>query len=161
MLGFKEIRYATFDMVHFLSGLFPCARFVLNFRRQVDAEIKAGAFRNTANHPDTHGEWASGLELFQTLHAHFPNTTMELPLEDMTADTYNAILHRLLGVRGCTYTGVVHDNRKGGYSAHLANKVPLEGECDASAASFRLSDEEKARNSRAWERLKAAQLGQS
>mmetsp|Transcript_26623 Transcript_26623/g.68380 ORF Transcript_26623/g.68380 Transcript_26623/m.68380 type:complete len:306 (+) Transcript_26623:207-1124(+) len=161
VLGFKEIRYSSPEMLHFLSALFPCARFVLNYRRKVNAPIRAGEFVHTAEHPDTHAEWSRGKELFRSFHESFPDTTAELALEDMSADTYNDVLHRLLGVRGCTYTGVVHDNRKGGYSAHLANKVPLEGECDASAASFRLSDEEKARNSRAWERLKAAQLGQS
>lgn len=32
--GFKEVRYATYEMLAFLKDVFPCAKFVLNYRRQ-------------------------------------------------------------------------------------------------------------------------------
>lgn len=153
VLGFKEIRYDTPETLHFLASVFPCARYVLNYRQDVNAEINAVEFQGTAEHPDLRGEWARGVQLFRTFHKHFPNTTAMLPVEDMTVERYNAILHGLIGVKGCTYKAVQHANPSGGYSTvdDMADETAVfEGKCDLSRLNFRLDKHQLAHQRLTW-----------
>ena len=115
----------------------------------MDVKIRAHEFADHAMHED----WAHGLELFRTFHEAFPNTTSELPLEEMTVDTFNSILDRL-GVQGCRYATVLHENSNGGYTADGKNGAsPLEGDCDLSGVNFRMSEAEQEEQLEAWESL--------
>jgi hypothetical protein len=143
VLGFKEIRYQTPEILQFLGAVFPCARFVFTYRENPQVRVRAKAFKNTAQKPDIHHEWAQGAELFKTVHANFPNTTALLPVEQMSTDSYNQVLHELLGVRGCSFREVVHENSKGGYSKPnqgSAGKASLEGDCDLSLVNFDIDE---------------------
>lgn len=143
VLGFKEIRYIKPDSLAFLGAVFPCARYVLTYRENPDAPVRNPDF----NAAHTHQEWSAAAELAERFHERFPNTSALLPVEHMEVGRYNAALHGLLGVQGCSFSAVIHDNAAGGYSQHTAPPASaghLTGDCDLSGLDFRLSPEQQA-----------------
>jgi hypothetical protein len=148
VIGFKEIRYQTPEVLQFLGTVFPCARFIFTYRENSRAPVRSAVFRHSPNHPDMQGEWAQGAALFKTVHARFPNTTALLPVEELTTEKYNQVLHELLAVRGCSFKDVAHANSGGDFSkvddtvldGPDAASSPLEGECDLRRVDFSISD---------------------
>ena len=86
----------------------------------------------------------------------FGNTTALLPVENSTASRYTEVLQRLLGLKDCRYTSVLHENNH--ESRALMNQTqisPLEASCDTSTLDFRLSEERILANEVAWDALEA------
>lgn len=146
VIGFKEIRYANYGMLRFLSRTFPCVRIIFTYRKDIHVDIRAFEFTWTGRE-----EWDRGTRVVQDAHLRVPGQTALLAVEDFNIEHFNDIMHNFLGVRSCNYTKVIHDNANGSYS-HDPNKGSgfLEGHCDLSRVNFRLGPEEIERNLRAW-----------
>ena len=123
-LGFKHIRdvreYDGEDL-NFLAALFPCARFVLTFRRDLEAQRHSG-FRDKANDGGER-EIEATEELRKetaTLLAwgreqHNKKRVFEMELESVSLERYNALL-TWLNVTDCRFTRLLAANQKGGSS---------------------------------------------
>eukprot|EP00951_Prasinocladus_malaysianus_P020585 scaffold168746_cov49-Prasinocladus_malaysianus.AAC.1 len=151
VIGFKEVRYQTLRMLHFISEIFPCAHFVFTYRKKPHAEVRAKwGFGKEYNHL-----WVHTTPMFLKVHEHFRETCSMFGVEALTTKHYNRVLHEKLGVRGCNYTHVYHHNADGGYLADDSRDALLTGECDLSGLDFRHSPEELERREGIWQQLLA------
>jgi len=135
VIGFKEIRYGSLDMLRFLHRIFPCARYIFSYRDETDAPVRTAAF----DQKKLLDRWEQASGLFHRVHAKLNSTTSLLALEQLSVEHYNRVLRDKLGVQGCEFSAVVHDNADGGFRPDQSVSSPLSGECDLSAVSFRLS----------------------
>eukprot|EP00873_Tetraselmis_striata_P029552 jgi/Tetstr1/449816/TSEL_036880.t1 len=152
VVGFKEIRYTTMHQMAFIASVFPCARFVFTYRNQTDVTVNSKEFgRDTLPL-----KWSSVGNLYSHLTETFPHQMAMLPVEDLTPARYNTILHGLLGVRGCSFTDIVHENAGGGYSYtgdEPAEDTLFDAECDLSGVNFALRPEILEHNAERWAAL--------
>jgi hypothetical protein len=110
MIGFKEIKIRTWEQLNFMKLLFPCAKFIINWRTDTAAQ-----------HNSTFQSGKS-VEKLQAINDEVvgwaeknPDRSFMLPCcDDFTTDRFNALLG-WIGVTGCSYTDVIHAN-DGGYS---------------------------------------------
>jgi hypothetical protein len=157
VLGFKEIRYTHLPTLHFIATAFPCARYVFPYRAYPNAEKTwAQGFRESYAQ-----EWVRTGEVVRKVHEAFPNTTALLAVEDLSHTDYNHILDNLLGVSGCSFKSVLHDNPDHGYTMlkHIKTRNTaevVEGECSLADVDFRLSQEALEHNKRKWDSLISA-----
>jgi hypothetical protein len=154
VLGFKEIRYLTLDKMAFIASVFPCARFVFTYRNETETAVRADGFQ----HVDLPRLWNQAGMLYKHLANEFPQQMDMLAVENLTTERYNTILHELLGVEGCFFTKIFHENAGGGYTRNDSHPVKragvlIDGECDFSGVDFRLPPEAQARNAERWEAL--------
>eukprot|EP00873_Tetraselmis_striata_P029551 jgi/Tetstr1/449815/TSEL_036879.t1 len=152
VVGFKEIRYTTMHQMAFIASVFPCARFVFTYRNQTDVKVTSQGFNKKA----LPLKWSSVGNLYSHLTETFPHQMAMLPVEDLTPARYNTILHGLLGVRGCSFTDIVHENAGGGYSYTgdgPAEDNLFDGECDLSGVNFALRPETLEHNAVRWAAL--------
>lgn len=110
--GFKEIRDCWLPL---LRRAFPNAKFVLNYRMDIEAQAHSGFLRKNAAPPDFVGQLAKNRELLRGA------DVFELPLENFTVPTFNRLL-RWVGIEGCTYRYVLHDNANNGYTHITATR---------------------------------------
>jgi hypothetical protein len=157
VLGFKEIRYRELPILRFIAEVFPCARYVFTYRENTDVEITADGFTQTLA-----SQWADSGRLFHEIKREFGSTVEMIPVERMSVAAFNRVLHDLLGVRGCSFDHVVHDNANGGYREDESSERDklIQGECDLSAVNFRLDSEELGKHVAKWALL-GRQLGNS
>mmetsp|Transcript_32107 Transcript_32107/g.91038 ORF Transcript_32107/g.91038 Transcript_32107/m.91038 type:complete len:295 (-) Transcript_32107:395-1279(-) len=136
VLGFKEVRYDSLEVLRFIAGAFPCARYVL-----------------TTWFADGAAETAAAPKLFHKVASQFPSTATLLPRDTVSLNKYNTVL-RELGVKGCTFNKVLHEN-VGGANSHDPDFYSgiLEGSCDLSEVDFRLSSQQLETNKRLWSEL--------
>ena len=150
VFGFKEIHYTSPEMLRFLFNIFPCARFVFTYRENTEAPVKAHEF----NKQKLHQKWETRQNAVLSVHEAFGNTTGLLGVETLSVDDYDGILNGMLGVKGCRFGHILHENADGGYSyKHDASSDIglIEGECDLSAVDFRLSPQQiEANKGRMW-----------
>jgi len=150
VLGFKEIRYTDMKMMPFLATVFPCARFVFTLRElplNPDVEqqpwVQYEPFERKA-------------QFVKAVHSIFSNTTALLPVESLTVEHYNNILQGMLGVRGCRFSHILHDNANGKYDADQTEDV-IEGECDLSHVDFHLDEGTIQENAALWVEMQLSQ----
>lgn len=108
-IGFKEIDYDA-RLFEFMTELFPCAKFIINYRLDVVGQRHAGFYR----HKYTTNELAAKNAAYLGFAA--SHNTFLLPLENFTAPVFDE-LRAWLGIEGCHFTAVYHENANGGYSA--------------------------------------------
>lgn len=155
VLGFKEIRYNNFRMLRFINRVFPCSRILFTMREDWRAPVNAKGL-DPAQFGWVHNNWRQFGELARRVHDKFPSTTALLPLEKVSVETYNHILHNTTGVRGCSFTNLLHENLDGSALHDPAKQQPfLSGECDLSGVNFRLGPVELLQQDRLWEELQA------
>jgi len=124
MIGFKEIRYDYSEDLAFLQRVFPCARFVVNTRRNLK-EQAGSAFYETFKNAQSKAKEKTGV--LKAWRSKFnPKRTFLLELEDFTTDKFNEML-KWLKVTGCKYTSVAHANN-GGYGVDQKG-VKMRGYC--------------------------------
>ena len=154
VLGFKEIRYNNFRMLRFISQVFPCARFVFTIREDWKAPINAKGL-DPAQFEWVHNNWRQFGELARRVHEKFPASTALLPLEKVSVEAYNEILHGMAGVRGCNFTKLLHENLEGSANHDPARQQPfLSGDCDLSGVDFQLAPQQLLGQDKKWEELK-------
>jgi hypothetical protein len=153
VLGFKEIRYYTLPKMAFIASVFPCARFVFTYRSDTAAEVNA---------VDGFGKWLQGLWgeaslLYTRLAQEFPSQMDMLAVESLSPERYSEVLHELLGVRGCSFSQIVHENPDGGYSTPGTDPTKdvelMDGSCDLDGVDFRLTPQERQHNAEKWKAL--------
>lgn len=125
VIGYKEIRHSNEEALSFFQKLFPCARFIANTRRHLDAQIKS---RENVGWGATNAsalvKASRSLESWARKHQ---NISILMRLEDnFTAHGFNQLL-KWLGVHGCTFMSVAHENRNG-YS-NISTNGHLQGAC--------------------------------
>eukprot|EP00971_Amphidinium_carterae_P006086 119878-Amphidinium_carterae.1 len=102
--GFKEIRHDEAD-VEFMHKLFPCARFVVNTRDDVDEQFASQSMEfdsQKITEVEDLAKVSSGLKAWASEHAPI---SYQMPLENFSVDGFNDML-TWLGVTGCRYTAV-------------------------------------------------------
>eukprot|EP00408_Alexandrium_pacificum_P019441 CAMPEP_0171187150 /NCGR_PEP_ID=MMETSP0790-20130122/17173_1 /TAXON_ID=2925 /ORGANISM="Alexandrium catenella, Strain OF101" /LENGTH=291 /DNA_ID=CAMNT_0011652203 /DNA_START=61 /DNA_END=936 /DNA_ORIENTATION=+ len=123
-IGFKEVQINSESMLGFMKKAFPCAKFIVNTRRNIRQQLSSGrlAFRETLGAIE---EKTRTLERWQSEHS---ADAQLLHLEDFSPDVFNKLL-RWLGVYGCSFTSVSHANAHGSIRAD-ANPVGMTGHCE-------------------------------
>ena len=154
VIGFKEIRYANPEMLRFLGKVFPCARYVFTYRQDEHAPIHAASFQERAGKQGLHSIWQRTRSAAEVMQSHFNQTSRMLAVEDSSADKYNDALMGLLGVKGCTFESILHENSDGGYSrGAMTTPSTLKGVCDTSAVDFSLAPSQIRRNEEIREQM--------
>jgi hypothetical protein len=104
-LGFKTLHAAGSNQrLERLRRLFPCARFVHNYRQDVHAEFHSPQSFFRRNGIDEQGLQRRTDLLADPRHAHF-----DLPLETFGVPLFND-LRRFVGDERCTFVGVKHSS---------------------------------------------------
>ena len=124
--GFKEIRPCY---VNLLTRAFPRAKFILNFREDVEAQSHSAWFAQNSTHAldilegkiETYRSQLRGYDTF------------ELPLESFNVSTFNRLL-RWLGTTDCTYRGVLHSNANKGYGVQQSTQWAIRCEPQPAAS---------------------------
>mmetsp|Transcript_6559 Transcript_6559/g.7501 ORF Transcript_6559/g.7501 Transcript_6559/m.7501 type:complete len:333 (+) Transcript_6559:292-1290(+) len=123
--GFKEVEITEPGVLKFMAKAFPCARFIVNYRKDLKAqhaskfqkEVPLFQLRKATN---SLLEWAT----------ENGERTFVMPLEDFSVSLFNKMLD-WIGVSGCVYKDVLHAN-KGGYKDDV--NVTMAGTCSYSRA---------------------------
>ena len=113
--GFKEIRYADAEVFKFINDLFPCAKYIFNYRSNAEADKVTSKKM-----------WDRNTSFFLV------NTEETLDLIDdsrkfiFTLEEYSELekwnaLSKFLG-RNCTFHKVLHDNANYGYRVDKNDK---------------------------------------
>lgn len=112
-IGWKEIRYPTADDLNMITRLFPCAKFVVNYREDIDSQSHSGFYgqrkdqdavvSTLAKRNELYTKWAAGLG---------PSRAFTLTLEQFSIDTFNQLL-AWLGYSNCSYSSLIHSNTNG------------------------------------------------
>jgi hypothetical protein len=136
-IGFKEIRITSRKHLDFMFELFPCAKFILNWRTDVEAQHESTfkARESVENLEETNDEltaWGSSHE----------ESAFLLPCcDEYTVESFNSLL-LWLGVFDCEYTSVIHANAGGTYSRSSDDFGDiLSGKCTLAAAEWLGEDE--------------------
>lgn len=126
LLGFKEIRYSSEPMIHFLKLLFPCSRFIFNYRKNFEQQAKSGFYR------DGHRRNIQKLALLNRevvkLAKLYPETSYLLPLEDFSVDKFNGLLSWIGYDKDCRFSTIAHSNKHNGYVSDSMS-VMYSGNC--------------------------------
>ncbi|KAJ1445667.1 hypothetical protein M885DRAFT_549197 [Pelagophyceae sp. CCMP2097] len=118
--GFKEIRYNDVHMIQFLAHVFPTAKFVLTYQRDVAGQaVRASRLRHGFEKFSA-SKIGAETKVLRDLHAKRPNTTFALALEDISPAKYDA-LFAFLGFPHCKTNFVLRHN---GYSGFSRDKRP-------------------------------------
>jgi len=154
VLGFKDVLYTDLRSLHFISGMFPCARFIFSYRNHT---ADTGALRKLPfpfTERDMPQVWSEGASIFRKVHEMLPSMTSLLELESLSLQSFNSILHDMLHVGGCGFKRLLHDNKNGTYKPDGGQNLDLvEGSCDMGRVNFRLSKEQIMDNFRKWQKL--------
>ncbi|KAA8496013.1 hypothetical protein FVE85_2168 [Porphyridium purpureum] len=162
IVGFKEIAYTSWHMLSFLKFTFPCSRWIFSVREKLDVPVKSNF-----NATRLRLEWGKQRLLADCVHKAFPNTIFRLAVEQLSVQVYNDALHHLLGVRNCSFKGILSANLDGKFSrepdtealrekqTERARREYIDGDCDLSNVSFRLSSEHLEQNRVLWYALNA------
>jgi len=128
-LGFKEIRYDNKEALTFLTQLFPCARFVVNIRRNLKAQSHSAFWNQPGKRDEVLKVLKSESQTLRGWQAKDRSRRFLLELEDFSTHTFNSLLH-WLGVTGCKYKQVAHANDDNSYNK-LSAEALLAGTCSA------------------------------
>ncbi|KAA8498152.1 hypothetical protein FVE85_5737 [Porphyridium purpureum] len=123
VLGFKEIRYASYPMLGFLLEMFPCARFIFTIRDVVgDVPVTAYGFRHDPS--ALRAQWVRERSVARTIHSNFTQTTAVFSVDHLHVDAFNDVLHTLLGVTNCSYNGIMSRNLRGAITQEARQLSP-------------------------------------
>jgi hypothetical protein len=105
LCGFKEVRYLDDGIITFIRELFPCARVVLNYRRDVEAQI-----RSQQKLWDFSINATQSNEVFRRQAESHPDDTFLLATEDLNVQNMNSLL-KWLGITTCEFTRMAQSNK--------------------------------------------------
>jgi len=122
IIGFKEIRDNTKEQMDFFTELFPCGKFIINWRKNVTQQQQSQFHR------------ASSTTLLSDINAikerwvaDHPTQTFALPLEDVSIAMFNRLLS-WLDIHHCRFVNVAHANAHG-YSLDRHSRTLVKGQC--------------------------------
>jgi len=131
-VGFKEIRFTADLVTRMADFVFPCAKFIFNYRLDLEAQ-SASQLKHFQGHSQSGHllNLTDDLAAWQNSSEEHKSKAFSLPLEHFDVDHFNDLL-TWLGITGCNYTKVLHANN-GGYNAPSKWALPLD---DDSACRF-------------------------
>ena len=115
-LGTKELFTGragrlTLEDLDYLSALFPCARFVINYRRDLKKQARSAFYVKAKA-----GVLQNRTELLLEWAQHHRGRCFDLPLEDFSVPTFDRLLAFLgRGLQACRFGNLVHANNHNGY----------------------------------------------
>lgn len=134
IIGFKEIRHVDTHQLDFFLKLFPCARFIVNTRRDLTAQSKSGFFKRNRNSLKTlQNSTMSILKWTATV----PDRQQKLflfPTELISVKNFNVLL-KWIGVQGCQFIDVHHSHQKNSFRQDNRADV-LEGRSNCTIQSI-------------------------
>jgi len=124
--GFKEISHCNWEDLRFFQRAFPCAKYILNYRKDLEKQIRSGMYRGRDQDKmrDKIEDRTETLIRFADRHA---DIVYHMPLEEFGLDLFNNLL-RWMGVHDCNFTRMVHSNSHGTYTKS-APAVHMDGTC--------------------------------
>ena len=132
-LGTKELfgqpgRLELEDL-DYLSALFPCARFVINYRHDVEKQARSGFHAE-----DKDGVLQNNTELLLEWAQHHRGRCFDLPLEDFSVPTFDRLLAFLgRGLQACRFGNLVHTNNYNGTGYSPGDTRQVEVNCTSFA----------------------------
>ena len=130
--GFKEIRYTDPDILKFIVRLFPCAKFIINTRRDsVDQAMSQNKAWRAKTNVDISVNENGGAKLetgAQKLLEFFPISKANVfhfqTEEYDNLDKWNALITFIDApkTKNCKFSHVLHENDAGGYKLEKTNK---------------------------------------
>lgn len=112
-IGYKEIRHDSAEKLAWVKKMFPKAKFLINYRKNVTNQAKS-AFYKHANVDPEETITAKNNALLTFANSLPEHQRYILPLEDFSVELFNGMI-KFLGFEGCEYGKLVHDNAHGGY----------------------------------------------
>jgi len=110
VIGWKEIRYSKAEL-DFMRLLFPCAKFVVNIRRDTKAQTQSSFQKRT-----TFQMWDRVNSMLLGWSKRQPRGTVHVfALEDFSLPNFDRLL-RFLGEERCRYRSVIHVHGNGSYT---------------------------------------------
>jgi len=112
IIGFKDINAKDERSLLFYKELFPCARYIMNWREtmQENPQLHNSAFKTLLEMKDTSlAKLSVEREVKKTWARNNSLSAFTLPLEDFAVDKFNALL-KWLNIEDCKYTAVAHAN---------------------------------------------------
>ena len=109
VLGFKEIRHHQKEQLHFFRQLFPCAKYIVNYRHDVAKQAGSGMYQYTSSDGMAKSLQDATYNLLNWTTTMPRSTTYLMPLEQFSVSLFNQML-RWLGVHHCAYVDIHHSN---------------------------------------------------
>jgi len=107
VVGFKEIRHTSGRQRTFWKKAFPCARFIVNTRRNTTRQHNS-QFQKFLSLSSLEA-YTKDLEQYQARHTEYVH---QLQLESYSVGGFNQLLNSL-GVSGCNFTDMAWANKRG------------------------------------------------
>jgi hypothetical protein len=104
--GFKEVRYSTSEQLDFLGDAFPSAKFVINYRRDLEKQSNSSWFKENRGSQDVLYDTTRKLVRWADAH---PTRAYSIPLEEFSVENFTA-LFSFLGFPNCRALAVTHAN---------------------------------------------------
>lgn len=123
-VGWKEIRYGTVEDLNVITRLFPCAKFVVNYRRDVASQSLSGFYRLRGERTAVVSALLKQNELYMKWAATLGRKrSFTVTLEDFSVQRFNELL-TWLGYSNCSYSAVIRSNVNG--SKAIPNRSALD-----------------------------------
>ena len=122
ILGGKEVHF-TIKNIYFLKLLFPCSRFIFNFRNDTKAQGNSAYHKRQQTSPIFLKKFNSQL-LY--LHKLWKDRSFLMIMEDFSIKQFNNLL-LWLDIKDCSFKTIGHFNQNNTY--HLSTKPQLLGKC--------------------------------
>lgn len=124
ILGGKEVHLSPLD-IFFLKELFPCSRFILNIRRNSEAQSRSAFLRkHSATELTKRNSYLA--RLHESWFSESKKETYLMALEDFSIPLFNDLL-RWIGLHDCHYSSIGHFNMNGTYDQSIGPR--LSGSC--------------------------------
>mmetsp|Transcript_56549 Transcript_56549/g.132652 ORF Transcript_56549/g.132652 Transcript_56549/m.132652 type:complete len:304 (-) Transcript_56549:179-1090(-) len=113
LIGFKEIRHDA-PALDFFETLFPCARYIINYRDDIDAQVTSQETHLSRHLPvdELESDLANKTANLREWAVQRADSSVMLSLEDFSLEIFNGLL-QWLSVEGCEYITVSHANEDG------------------------------------------------
>ena len=116
LVGFKEIRFKNAQELDYLIHLFPCAKVIINVRRDVVKQSASAEWQEGASALQQRNDW------YTDWHQRNAQRSFLIALEDFTVPNMNK-LAAWLGFPSCRFVRIAHSNAHGGYYADSTKDV--------------------------------------
>lgn len=110
-VGWKEIRYSTIADLDRMNKMFPCAKFIVNYRESIDTQVNSGFFSKRSDRDTLFASLVERNVLYRNWAASLgSDRVFTVTTEHIDAPTFNGILS-WLGYSNCSFSSVVHSNK--------------------------------------------------
>ena len=143
MVGFKEVRWSLLQnpenpaTLRLLLETFPCAKLILNYREDADAQSRSGFWKQKSGPAHVKGRRDAVEAKIERMNAALvayaeahPQNTMLMPLSKLSQKESLQAMVDWIGFPGCTVFAVPHENNKGTLSKiDKVEECTMDGGC--------------------------------